>query len=99
MQTDLVAVWQQVASLGIKVIAVPFTPVTTSTDKWATLGNQTPVANATRQTINTWIKTVPAPLYGVIDFAPIRTCTAGNTSCAGRFRKAFDWRRCWQPRG
>lgn len=79
MQTDLVAAWQQVASLGIKVIAVPFTPVTTSTDKWATLGNQTPVANTTRQTLNAWIKTLPAPLYGVIDFtAHVEDATGGS---------------------
>jgi hypothetical protein len=48
------------------------TPITTSSDLWATTGNQTVVAmNPARITLNTSIRGVPSPLKGIFDIANV----------------------------
>jgi lysophospholipase L1-like esterase len=55
---------------GLKVYGATVPPVTTTTDNWQTLGNQTTVAsNAERITFNNWMRTTPAPLTGYFEFA------------------------------
>jgi lysophospholipase L1-like esterase len=47
-------------------------PVSASTDSWATVANQTTAgSNAQRVLLNTWIRTAPAPLTGIFDNAAV----------------------------
>jgi predicted RecA/RadA family phage recombinase/lysophospholipase L1-like esterase len=70
MQTRLQTTWDILASTGAKVIQATMTPVTTSTDNWATAAGQTPASsNPVRTAINDWIRTLPAPLSGVLECA------------------------------
>lgn len=68
VQTRLLTLWQRLADQGIRVLQATLTPVTTSTDAWATLENQTPAATtAVRRQVNDWIRTKPTPLSGILD--------------------------------
>lgn len=70
MQTRLGAVWAALTRLGIKVYQTTITPVSTSTDSWATTGNQTTHAtNSVRTSVNDWIRTTPSPLSGYFEVA------------------------------
>jgi lysophospholipase L1-like esterase len=72
IQADLTAIWQAQVDRGIKVYQATILPNTTSTDSWATLANQTPVAsNSVRTQLNDWIRTIPAPLSGIVEIADI----------------------------
>lgn len=47
-------------------------PVSTSTDAWATVANQTTAAtNAQRTALNDWIRTKPSPLVGYFEVADV----------------------------
>lgn len=60
------------AGTNLKVSANTIAPVTTSTDSWATVANQTVVpSNAARIAVNTWLKALPAPLWAVFDTAAV----------------------------
>jgi len=53
-----------------RIIQTTITPVSTSTDFWNTLGNQTATANnAKRSAVNTNIRALPSPLAGYIELA------------------------------
>jgi hypothetical protein len=84
IQADLIAFWTLFTSRRIKVWQTTQTPHTTSTDTWATLGNQTPLAaystNNAWATLNDWIRTTPAPLSGYIEVAD--TVTPSRNTCA-----------------
>lgn len=70
VQTRLQTIFDVLAVRGLRVYGATIPPVTTSSDSWATVGNQTPVAsNAARITLNAWLRTTPAPLSGVFEFA------------------------------
>lgn len=70
MQSRLQSAWDILASTGAKVIQATMTPVTSSTDAWATVAGQTPhSSNAVRVQINDWIRSMPAPLSGVLEAA------------------------------
>lgn len=70
VQARLQAIFDLLAARGLRVYGATIAPVTTSTDAWATVGNQTPVAsNANRIAVNNWIRTTPAPLSGFFEFA------------------------------
>ena len=70
MQANATAVWQIFAASGIKVWATTLTPHTTSTDNWATLSNQTPLASeSVRVGFNNWVRTTPYPLAGYFEVA------------------------------
>jgi lysophospholipase L1-like esterase len=72
MQADLLSLWQAAAARGSAVFQTTLTPVTTSTDAWATTGNQTVTANETRRAqLNDWIRTKPAPLTGYFEIADL----------------------------
>lgn len=72
MQGRLQSVWAQLKAMGCKVYQTTLTPVSTSTDSWATTVNQTTAAsNAVRIAVNDWIRTVPAGLDDVIEVADI----------------------------
>jgi lysophospholipase L1-like esterase len=71
-QARLLEVWQAMAALGAKVFQVTITPAASSSDSFATLANQTPFASSSlRLTVNDWIKSMPAPLSGVLDVAAL----------------------------
>lgn len=71
-QANLLTLWQRLAATGAKVYQTTITPVTTSTDSWATLANQTPTANeATRLAMNAYIRSLPAPLSGYFEIADL----------------------------
>lgn len=70
MQTNAATILNQVAALpNVKaVLAATLPPYTTSTDGFKTLGNQTQTGGtATLISFNQWLRTVPAPLTGVLD--------------------------------
>ncbi|WP_230203031.1 SGNH/GDSL hydrolase family protein [Parafrankia discariae] len=72
--------WRAFARMGLIVYASTCVPRTTSTDSWATEANQTPAANfgsgSAWAQYNTWVRTVPSPLAGVIDAAAATVDTA-----------------------
>jgi lysophospholipase L1-like esterase len=56
-QAGLAKTWLICARRGLKVYQTTITPQTSSTDSWATTGNQTALSgNANRVTVNTWIR-------------------------------------------
>lgn len=64
VQSDITTFGKLMA--GKPLILATVAPETTSTDSWATTANQTPTANgAALATLNTWIRTQPAP-YGMV---------------------------------
>ncbi|WP_158043386.1 SGNH/GDSL hydrolase family protein [Skermanella pratensis] len=70
VQDRLGQCFSQLAGMGIRVIGTTFTPWTSSTDTFATVENQTKTAsNAVRIKVNNWLRTVPAPLSGVLEIA------------------------------
>ena len=72
VRDNLLALWQSIANLGIKVYPTTFTPRTTSTDAWATTTNQTVGANeAVRVQINDFIRSTPGPCSGFLEVADI----------------------------
>jgi len=70
LQADKTAFWNECAAQGIDVWAATLTPSTTSTDSWATVANQTVGSwEAVRTGYNDWVRSLPAPLKGVIEVA------------------------------
>ncbi|SEN19815.1 GDSL-type esterase/lipase family protein [Paenibacillus sp. OV219] len=79
VKADLLTMWNMFDKLGLPVFHNTITPATTSTDAWATTGNQTPEAtNAVRVQVNDWIRTLPAPLSGYFEVADLAE-TARNS--------------------
>lgn len=80
MQTRLQAIWAALRSAGVgKVYQTTITPISTSTDAWATLVNQTPyAAESIRVGLNNWIRGVPAGLDGVFELADV--CESSHNS-------------------
>jgi lysophospholipase L1-like esterase len=70
IKTNLLNIYTALAQRGIKVYATTLTPVTTSTDNWATEQNQSVKSNeAARVAVNEWIRTTPYPLSGYFETA------------------------------
>lgn len=80
MQDRICAEAARYAQQGMLVAWSTITPVTTSTDAWTTTANQTPAIGqkgdtaagtpvSERAKLNAWLRTVPAPLYAVVDVA------------------------------
>lgn len=76
LKTNLLLTWNYFYNMGITVIQTTTTPSSTSSNSFATVGNQTVGntgftggANSKRAELNRWIRTVPYPLSGVIDAA------------------------------
>lgn len=71
--------WKAAKIRGMKVYQTTIVPRTTSTDNWATTGNQTPVnerhgfgPTSARSILNDWIRSVPSPhLDGYIEIADL----------------------------
>lgn len=86
-QADCAIVWGMLNQMGIKVFQSTICPLTTSSDSWATVGNQTVHANeSVRVAVNTWLRTIPTPLSGIFDIAAIVESSANS----GKW-KAPDW--------
>lgn len=84
-------VWTMLASMGAKVYQCTITPATTSTDNWATTGNQTVTAQeAMRTGFNDYIRTVPSPLSGYFETADIME-TARNSGIIKVTGSAFGY--------
>jgi lysophospholipase L1-like esterase len=72
VQADLLKLWNSLADMGLKVYHTTFTLVSSSTDGWTTVENQTPwVKNADRVILNEWFRTVPEPLSGIFDLSAV----------------------------
>jgi hypothetical protein len=55
-----------------RVTQSTITPESTSTDSWATVANQTTKgSDSVRTTVNTWIRTLPSPLYAYFDVTSV----------------------------
>lgn len=77
--TALIAVWARIETEGVPAIwQCTITPAATSTDGFATLANQTPVAWADGITeANDWLRD-GAPITAARTYAPVGTVTAGT---------------------
>jgi hypothetical protein len=70
IQTALQAGYALFPTKKISQSTIP--PVSTSTDAWATVANQTVVAsNAQRILLNNWIRTKPSPLWAYFEVADV----------------------------
>ncbi len=76
LQAQLQTLWNAcvgvvgAAGVALKVSQSTISPVTTSTDSWATTANQTLApSNGARVTTNNWIRQTPAPLWHYFDVA------------------------------
>lgn len=70
IKADLETIYTRLSLRGIKVYGCTITPKPTSTDGFVTVENQTIGAHNTEaQELNTWLRTIPAPLTGLIDVA------------------------------
>lgn len=71
LQANYVSGWTKLAARGLKVYQTTITPRTTSTDNWATTGNQTIISGygQMRSDVNDWIRTTPAPLTAYLEIA------------------------------
>ncbi|OIB04814.1 hypothetical protein AK95_14440 [Paenibacillus sp. LC231] len=70
IQGNLLDIYNELSSRGMKVYACTLVPVTDSTDGWATEKNQSVKGNeAVRTRLNDWIRTTPAPLSGYFETA------------------------------
>jgi lysophospholipase L1-like esterase len=76
----LETIFQRFSRRGIKVYGVTLLPRTTaSTDAYATVGGQTTATyNAERIALNEWLRTLPAPLTGLIDAAAAVESSGGS---------------------
>jgi lysophospholipase L1-like esterase len=78
MQSRLAEFWDILGSTGARVIQATYTPVTTSSDSWATLEGQTLAnSNGVRIQTNEWIRSVPSAAItgyletcGVVESSP-----------------------------
>lgn len=76
LQIEYLRAWDMLAGWGTKVYQTTLLPVTTSSDSWATTGNQTVTAYNTKRTeINDWIRD-GAPCVSVSDLTAVATGTA-----------------------
>lgn len=84
------ATWTFYAQRGIKVYQTTMTPQTTSSDNWATTNNQSLDGNyQVRTNFNTWVRSVPAPLSGILDLGAI--CETATNSCIWRVNGTALW--------
>jgi lysophospholipase L1-like esterase len=75
VEQNMSTLWQNLSKFGARVWQTTITPKTSSTDTWATTGNQTAFANnSNRTTVNDWIR-AGAPLNASL--APVAIGTAG----------------------
>lgn len=69
-QPNMQKIYDDFYAQGKRVWAVTLPPVTTSTDSWATTGNQTVSGNETnRLGMNNFIRSIPSHVFGIIDLA------------------------------
>ena len=90
IENSLTALANELLAVGsVKaVFLATLPPVTTSTDSWATVSNQTVSGgNAVRIAVNDWERTIPAPYSGVIDIASAIEVNSSNAlTVDGGFR-------------
>jgi hypothetical protein len=69
VQANMITIWKLLAGYGIKTWQTTIAPHTSSTDAWATIGNQTilnpSTDNAPRITFNNWVRDGAPMLAGV----------------------------------
>jgi lysophospholipase L1-like esterase len=80
MQARMQTVWAMLAAHGVTdIFQTTITPVTTSTDAWATVVNQTATAtNGVRVSVNDWLRSKPAGITGILEVADLAE-TARNS--------------------
>lgn len=94
IKLDLTYLYNLLAAQGYVVIGATVPPNTTSTDSWATVGNQTVTANESNRTgLNTWIRSLPAPLAGFTErCTPVEsTPGSGKWSAPGGTVDGIHW--------
>jgi hypothetical protein len=84
----LTQLWDMMAGLGFPLILTTFTPVTTSSDSWVTLANQTPAAsNTRRQELNAWVRSRPhSAIVDVWDIASVVEDRTTAGAYTGKFK-------------
>ena len=81
MKDRYMAACDKIAAIMPRIISVTATAVTTSTDSWATLENQKPVASdSIRQAYNAWLKTKPHSAINMVLDPCARLMDASNPS-------------------
>lgn len=86
VQADLQAMWNLLDTNGFKVWQNTITP--RSTGSWSTLAGQTPTLLTQRNSLNAFLRTIPAPLEGIIDMALVTEATGGD---AGKWKVEPAW--------
>jgi hypothetical protein len=111
VKTRLLTLWNRFAGQGLRVWGITYWPQTTSSDGWLTVANQT-IADATENSrrieINTWVRTLPAPLAGYFEIADAaesardsgkwkapETAALSGTSSAGTAFTLTDGTKSW----
>jgi lysophospholipase L1-like esterase len=80
VQASAILVWSKLARRGVKTYQTTLTPETTSTDSWATSGNQTPTTgNTVRIGFNDWVRQGAPMLIASAGALPTAT-TNGTTN-------------------
>ena len=75
----ITTIGQWLSGLGIQPWLTTLPPKTTSTDSWATTGNQTPVFPAAQlASYNGWVRGVPSPYAGYIELGNL--CSSAQDS-------------------
>lgn len=71
IEANLLTIWTRLAALGVRVYQTTITPRPTSTsNNWTTVAGQTAAAtDSVRVAVNTYIRTLPAPLAGYLEVA------------------------------
>ncbi|MHA4816164.1 SGNH/GDSL hydrolase family protein [Streptomyces aculeolatus] len=70
LRAALLSHWKVLIERGMSVFACTIPPSTNSADGWRTTTGQTAgPGTAARLAVNAWLRTVPAPLSGVVDLA------------------------------
>jgi hypothetical protein len=79
IESYLTTIGNRAAAIGLTTMIATIPPYTTSTDNWATTGNQTVSANETiRTTFNTWVRTTPSPYTSFVEFCTPCESTPGS---------------------
>jgi len=72
VESSLLEIYNNVYISNKPIIQQTLQPESNSTDSWATTTNQTTYSiNGVRNTVNTWIRGVPSPLYAIDDICRI----------------------------
>jgi lysophospholipase L1-like esterase len=85
MKSRMADMWDILGSTGARILQCTYTPVTTSTDNWATLENQTVVAsNDERIEVNEWLRSGAGGSTAITGI--VECCAVESSLNSGKFK-------------